>query len=1480
MHKLKEITLPILDTDFSTNLAEMFENINENFKKLSSPDLMRGRDGNSAIYITYNLNSVFFYPVQHTKAVEERLTSATVPESYNIKTINELRRQVDADYEVFRSQTGQSKEEYVKACIAILRNLFPEEKSGEKKRDKAITLNKKTYYGEWVREWLNHPSEKTFNTHIGTFSPGRISMAVVDGRQIGCLPYMHIDPRFRNTDVNTKADWSGVLDCSGIFLCDFIDGEPVFKKIDSSQQMYFEDGEFFWQINGIKTKVSAQGLRGPAGKNSEMLIIQRLENAPYKVEKGRPICKSTPVQPAPTGRINPGDFTEEMRVKEVYESWAKNTNNESRNKNKYRIWNVLGWDNSPFWREAVTDGTSPTYTLDQEWKGQSESVVPVSELDPTGPELYTKLREIDGTSCIVLPDPQWQRGKFFTTFWISTIRVIEVGVGNDKRLLATVFCGEENRMVLGLDEHTFVGMMMGLDPHEYLPHKWADHNKARGLLVPIGSRMKILEQGKESETFGTHILYSDGGTVDKVYNTHSGRVSEDQFMTDKRILHIGSVKDLRALNHASSTNAAVPGRLRDNKTSNNNLSQGYGYTHYVGAEVHIDAPTTITSYKSTGWREGNLLDVYGDVRVGPGPLDTAVGGLKIDGMLRLPEGGSVIAGGDINNDRPINYTTSVGVPLMDHIYKVPFWSGVTKEAGNYYSSQMKFGLGARFITSSSLYIGQQEGQITGSKILLTSDGATFDVPEIRSYTGKWNFHNSTTVTYGMEKGTDDYNTMIGYKLRSGDAGKNQSFYYSAAATKFTPTAVHHFVDDSIYKGAVIAENVSSTDVLGKRYSGIFKNGLYVGGTVSGPSQEPTWSRSVDINDRGGFQRPATWSDVNNVYGHLQPIWASTFSSPVFGDVSFSPLSMYTDGAASMESAVVRKDLAVKKSIITSGPISTETHLFAKQNLLVGEDAEIAGDVMGKAFARRGGKKQILLANGHSTEEVLQGPFRTSDGAVSNVGKTIYSEVTKSPIVLDLGPTYGKGRLIKFGEVGGVSVDEAGSLTVIPSEIDTKNVLLGQYSPDGAYWSSKFNSLFGYGNHNPGFIEASKVGSHVSITINVLCDYNSEIVSGKSDGVFGIGGRHSSWKHFAGINIDEQRYINIGVSRVGPLDDMVYHDNRKQSLIETLPPQFRPQHDVTLFVYGNSHNRQTGDFGDDPTIDVRLSMGAPGFIELVITPDGKISRNRSYKPQDIYPRWDGYKPKYIQFNVTYTTSDESRDNGLTTEVHTKYVTLSNVDPENISFTASQATYSNEAPSDDKKWVLLGTSTTNNDPQPDSSTPGWNWSVISKPASIYKYQLSTQQTVADGKAFPSGRTKNVEATTPLETGYNYKWMKEGAGDWILVEIRPGFEEFTPSWSDNGGHQVMTSNRLLEGSGTGVGSYKFGSMSLQELVDWVKNTGHRAKGKESEVHIMNFSNGRLIYTPTTVVVTADVVAGMTDTSKSGRMSYNNGTVKFTEF
>ena len=54
MHKLKDITLPILDSDFSRNLAEQFRNIHENFQKLGSPDLLRGADGRGAQYVPYN----------------------------------------------------------------------------------------------------------------------------------------------------------------------------------------------------------------------------------------------------------------------------------------------------------------------------------------------------------------------------------------------------------------------------------------------------------------------------------------------------------------------------------------------------------------------------------------------------------------------------------------------------------------------------------------------------------------------------------------------------------------------------------------------------------------------------------------------------------------------------------------------------------------------------------------------------------------------------------------------------------------------------------------------------------------------------------------------------------------------------------------------------------------------------------------------------------------------------------------------------------------------------------------------------------------------------------------------------------------------------------------------------------------------------------------------------------------------------------
>ena len=78
------------------------------------------------------------------------------------------------------------------------------------------------------------------------------------------FPYLLLDPRFR---AGAHQDLEKAKDTSGIFVGEQ-DGTFKFRRLEVIPRMYFENGEFFWILNGRKTKVSAQGLPGKAGKNS------------------------------------------------------------------------------------------------------------------------------------------------------------------------------------------------------------------------------------------------------------------------------------------------------------------------------------------------------------------------------------------------------------------------------------------------------------------------------------------------------------------------------------------------------------------------------------------------------------------------------------------------------------------------------------------------------------------------------------------------------------------------------------------------------------------------------------------------------------------------------------------------------------------------------------------------------------------------------------------------------------------------------------------------------------------------------------------------------------------------------------------------------------------------------------------------------------------------------------------------------------
>ena len=283
MHKLKDITLPILDSDFSRNLAEQFRNIHENFQKLGSPDLLRGADGRGAHYVPYNLNSILFYPGDALDGTVEKITKTTQGTPANIDLIRTLQKEVEVDYNHYNTLTGKSKTDYAKDCKVIYEAILS---TIEAECTPTELLPVNGWYFDWVRAWMKANETEAlevFNKHITDYSLGRVFVATAESdiqKSTGSLPYLLLDPRFRG---GAHQDLEKAKDPSGIFVGEQ-DGTFKFRRLDLIPRMYFENGEFFWILNGRKTKVSAQGLPGKAGKNSSLLVVRRLENTAYSAK--------------------------------------------------------------------------------------------------------------------------------------------------------------------------------------------------------------------------------------------------------------------------------------------------------------------------------------------------------------------------------------------------------------------------------------------------------------------------------------------------------------------------------------------------------------------------------------------------------------------------------------------------------------------------------------------------------------------------------------------------------------------------------------------------------------------------------------------------------------------------------------------------------------------------------------------------------------------------------------------------------------------------------------------------------------------------------------------------------------------------------------------------------------------------------------------------------------------------------------------
>lgn len=327
--------------------------------------------------------------------------------------------------------------------------------------------------------------------------------------------------------------------------------------------------------------------------------------------------------------------------------------------NLFRIYRIVGRE--LFWKGPKTtkikdenDPVNHKYdpSCDMYYFGADH----VSEPDDNS-SIQHLIELLDGATAIVLPGPAYQYDRTDSSYWFTTLRKVEWHKSGDnedvstKRYMLMAYCSDEERIHTSVDEHTQAGMMQRLDAYSYKSNG-DNRNKPRGLMLPIGSAYAAYADGNFDWAWASHIVHSDCGGFTGFANGRgiqqvnqpnrkqtvasdamhgatgeAEKISEAQFaeVIGKRILHIGSVNDYRALNYVDNNtdkgwNGGVPGRVELTQSLAGKIGNADFYGKMIGgwfegSELHVDEPMTITRYRDLHKRQ-RLLNVEGDVVIG------------------------------------------------------------------------------------------------------------------------------------------------------------------------------------------------------------------------------------------------------------------------------------------------------------------------------------------------------------------------------------------------------------------------------------------------------------------------------------------------------------------------------------------------------------------------------------------------------------------------------------------------------------------------------------------------------------------------------------------------------------------------------------------------------------------------------------------------------------------------------------------------
>ena len=441
------------------------------------------------------------------------------------KNWNDMVAAVDKDYEQFARLTNCDKYTYANIAAKMLwgspatfvssyPDPTPESLTGAlhaKYKDvegeltcKDANGNDKIYYGNWLWKIFKTPIKdfgdtvraQLFIDHMLVSKPGRIIVAISPSESgleyypVGSLEYWYIDPRYRNGATDREDTGFADISCVMHWTPEGSDGTDEWRGHFEILEIFptirrGEDGVYYWFINGMNTGVPVQGPAGKDGSNSQLIVVQRVENVvgyhPEKYPNGR-------IAIAPFGGENitvplsafAGDSLRNLPSRTQYAmdmptmipqlktgNWPKNIIKDEVNAYNRLTSIKIDMSHADYADYAWLDkniyegyALSEPYNLfriyrlvgrELLWKSTRESKFDTVAKDPLNhyhdpscdeyyfdkedcgqisvPDDSSSTQELidllDGAAAIVLPGPAYQFDRTDSTYWFTTLRKVE-----------------------------------------------------------------------------------------------------------------------------------------------------------------------------------------------------------------------------------------------------------------------------------------------------------------------------------------------------------------------------------------------------------------------------------------------------------------------------------------------------------------------------------------------------------------------------------------------------------------------------------------------------------------------------------------------------------------------------------------------------------------------------------------------------------------------------------------------------------------------------------------------------------------------------------------------------------------------------------------------------------------------------------------------------------------------------------------------